>query len=65
VLTVFPLVGLGVYLLIRLNIESRVIRFLLIVPMAFGGSLLIGFLLACFGTFKPSSPQIEINLKHD
>ena len=52
-----PVMVLGVGLLIYLDVQSWTVRALLIAPIAFAGSLLMGFLLARFGRFQALHDQ--------
>src|SRR5258708_6702890 len=48
-----PVVALGVDLGVYLDVRSWVARILFAVPISFGASMLLKYLLACFGRFEP------------
>ena len=51
-----PALALGVGLLIYLDAHSWLMQLLVIAPIAFAGSFLMGFLLARFGQFRAIDP---------
>jgi uncharacterized protein (DUF983 family) len=56
-IVVLPVLALGVSLLAYLDVQSWVVRILVIVPIAFAASLLLKYLLACFGRFEAFDRQ--------
>jgi uncharacterized protein (DUF983 family) len=62
--TIVPVLvmAFAIFLLDYFHIHSWIARLLIIVPMAFAGSYLVGFMLARFGCFRAINKQPD---RHD
>jgi CXXC-20-CXXC protein len=52
-----PVMAFGVFLLVYFHIHSWIAGVCVIAPVAFAGSYLMGFMLACFGRFRAIGKQ--------